>query len=78
MFDFMTVNGRVAWNMAAHDNNAGMRHFPLTNWKFRLILSEQLITFCDKTSVNFSREEELPALASKLQGHNPGSVPSGF
>ena len=34
VFDFITVNGQVAWNMAAHDNDAGMRRFPLTNWKF--------------------------------------------
>ena len=37
-----------------------------------------MIAFRDETSVNFSREEELAASASKLQGHNPGSVPSGF
>jgi hypothetical protein len=43
-----------------------------------LILSEQLIAFCDKHCVNLACEEELAASASKLHGHNPGSVPSGF
>ncbi len=78
VFDFMTVNGWVAWNLAAHDNDAGMRRFPLTNWQFRLILSEQMIAFRDETSVSFSREQELATSVSKLQGHNPGSRPNGF
>jgi hypothetical protein len=61
----MSVNGRVAWIMAAQDNDAGMRRFPLTNWKFRLILSEQMIAFRDETSVNFSQENELATTSSK-------------
>jgi hypothetical protein len=78
VFDFISVNGRVAWNMAAQDDCAGMRRFPLTNWKFRLILSEQMIVFRDKTSVNFSQEHEFATSSSKLEGHHPGAVPSGF
>ncbi len=37
-----------------------------------------MIAFRDKTSVIYSRKEELAASASKLGGHYPGSVPSGF
>ena len=59
VFDFMIVNGCVAWNMASQNNNAGLRRFALLNWKFRLILSEQMIAFHDKHSVNIAREEEL-------------------
>lgn len=40
VFDFMIVNGRVAWNMAATNNDVGMHHFLLSNWKFQLILSK--------------------------------------
>ena len=65
VFDFMSVNGRVAWNMAAQDDDARMRCYPLTNWKFRLILSEQMIAFRDETSVNFSQENELATTSSK-------------
>jgi len=78
VFDFMSVNKCVAWNMAAQDDDGGMWRFPLTNWKFHLILSKQMIAFRDKTSVNFPQEHELATSSSKLEGHNPGSVPSGF
>ena len=78
IFDFMSVNGRVAWNMAANVVDAGMRRFNLTNWKFRLILSEEMIAFRDESSDNFSQENELANSLAKLEGHNPGSVPSGF
>jgi hypothetical protein len=64
--------------MAASDNNAVMRRFTLSNWKFRLILSKQLIAFCDEHSVNIVRKQELAISASKSHGHYPGSVPKGF
>jgi hypothetical protein len=31
-----------------------------------------LISFCDKHGINIVREEALVALASKIQGYNPG------
>ena len=77
-FDFMLVNGRVAWNIAVTDTTTGFCHFVLPNWKFWLILCEQLISFHDKHSINIAPEEALAALASKIQGHNPGPVPKGF
>lgn len=37
-----------------------------------------MIAFHDKHCVNFAHEEELAVSASKLHGHNSGSVPRGF
>jgi hypothetical protein len=78
VFDFMIVNGRVAWNMSSEDNNSGSRRFALSNWKFRLILSEQMIAFRDEHSVDIAREEALAFSASQFHGHNPCEVPKGF
>jgi hypothetical protein len=38
IFDFMLVNGRVAWNMTAAETTTGFCWFVLPNWKFQLIL----------------------------------------
>lgn len=78
IFDFMLVNGRVVWNMAASESTTGFCCFVLPNWKFWLILCEQLISFHDKSSVNIVQEEFLAASMSKLQEHSPGPIPTGF
>ena len=78
IFDFMLVNGRVAWNMAASESTKGFCCFILPNWKFWLILCEQSILFYDESSVNILQEEALVTSTSKLQGHNPGPIPTGF
>jgi hypothetical protein len=78
IFDFMLVNGRVAWNMAASETTVGFRRFVLPNWKFRLILCEQLISFRDESSVNVAQEEALVASIFKTPEHQPAPVPTGY
>jgi len=55
----MIVNGRMAWNMSAIDVYCNHQHFIMTNWKFQMILANQLIQFHDETSVDLVAEARL-------------------
>ena len=59
IFYFMSVNSRIAWNMSADDNRCEYQHFKLQNWKFCLILAEQMIAFKDEHAIDLTHEAIL-------------------
>lgn len=73
IFDFMVVNGRMAWNMSADDDHCQYRRFKLHNWKFRLILAEQMIAFKDELAVDLTREAELNSAIWNI-AHSPAII----
>ena len=78
VFDFMIVNGRIAWNMSAEDDHCRVRHFVKSNWEFRLILAQQM--FQDNNGSDLIREVELAneAVSSMPStSHTPKKVPAG-
>ena len=80
VFDFMIVNGRIAWNMSAEDDHCRVCHFVKSNWEFRLILAQQMIRFQDNNGSDLIREVELAneAVSSMPStSHTPKKVPAG-
>ncbi len=79
VFDFMIVNGRIAWNMSAEDDHCRVRRFVKSNWEFRLILAQQMIRFQDDNGSDLIREVELAneAIAMPSTSHTPKQVPPG-
>jgi len=69
----MIVNGRMAWNMSADDDHCQYRHFKLHNWKFRLILAEQMIAFKDELAVDLTREAQLSSAIWNI-AHAPAMI----
>ena len=79
VFDFMIVNGRIAWNMSAEDDHCRVRCFIKSNWAFHLILAQPMIRFQDNNGSDLICEVELAneAVLMPSTGHTPKKVPAG-
>jgi hypothetical protein len=56
LFDFMFVNGRVAWNMSVNDERCSHRRFVLSNSEFCCIVAHQMLQYHDVKSGNLIAE----------------------
>jgi len=59
IFDFMAMNGRMAWNISVDDDLCTHKRFKLNNWKFCLILAEEMIQFKDEHVVDHIAQAAL-------------------
>ena len=57
IFDFMIVNGRMSWNMLSKKGHNGRLRLP--NWKFCVILAEQMIAFKDESACDHVAEARM-------------------
>jgi hypothetical protein len=74
-FDFMAVNGRMAWNVSVDDDLCANRRFKLNNWRFRLMLAEEMIQFKDEHAVDHIFEAVLN-ISAISNNHSPAMIQS--
>jgi len=75
IFDFMAVNSRMAWNMPFDDDLCTHKRFKLNNWKFRLMLAEEMIQFKDEHAVDHIAQAALN-ISADVNNHSPTMIRS--
>lgn len=59
IFDFMLVNGRIAWNMSCTDESCANRRFELSNSDYRCIVAHELLQYRDVRNIDLIAESSL-------------------
>ena len=68
VFEFMIVNGRIAWNISSKEGHDDRLQLP--RGKFCVILAEQMIASKDESAGDHVIEERMQQLMI-LSGHHP-------
>ena len=76
ILDFVAANGKLAWDMSVKDEECMPRRFKLNNWKFQLLLAEEMTKLKDEHSV--SHFSKLALSNSPLNDHVPCQVQAGL
>ena len=59
IFDFMLVNGRIAWNMSCTDESCANRRFELSNSDYCCIVAHELLQYRDVRNIDLIAESSL-------------------
>jgi hypothetical protein len=80
IFDFMLVNGRIAWNMSCTDESCANRRFELSNADYRCIVAHELLQYRDVRNIDLIAESSLLRNAMGrplLSDHQPSNTEKG-
>ncbi len=77
IFDIMAVNGRMVWNMSVDNDLCTHKRFKLNNWKFSLMLAEEMIQFKDEHAVDHITQAALNISADD-NNHSPTMIRSNL